>query len=50
MTTVAAKIVSTPRSVLFGTVNVLRGSRAPGDPTDSERRTIEGWILGQVDL
>ena len=35
---------------LFGTVNVLRGSRAPGDPTDSERRTIEGWILGQVDL
>ena len=35
---------------LFGTVNVLRGSRAPGDPTDTERRTIEGWILGQVDL
>ena len=35
---------------LFGTVNVLRGSRAPGDPIDTERRTIEGWILGQVDL
>ena len=35
---------------LFGMVNVLRGSCAPGDPTDTERRTIEGWILGKVDM
>ena len=35
---------------LFGTINVLRGCRAPGDPSDSERRIVEGWILGQADL
>ena len=34
---------------LFGMINVLRGYRAPGDPHDHARRTIEGWILGQTD-
>ena len=34
---------------LFGMINVLRGYRAPGDPHDHTRRTIEGWILGQTD-
>ena len=34
---------------LFGTINVLRGFRAPGDPDDHARRTIEGWILGQAE-
>ena len=33
---------------LFGMINVLRGYRAPGDPHDDTRRTIEGWILGQT--
>ena len=34
---------------LFGMINVLRGCRAPGDPHDHTRRTVEGWILGQTD-
>lgn len=34
---------------LFGMINVLRRYRAPGDPYDDTRRTIEGWILGQRD-
>ena len=34
---------------LFGMINVLRGNRPPGDPSDSTRCTIEGWILGQGD-
>ena len=34
---------------LLGMINVLRGCRAPGDPNDHTRRTIEGWILGQTD-
>ena len=34
---------------LFGMINILRGHRAPGNPHDHARRTIEGWILGQTD-
>ena len=32
---------------LFGMINVLRGNRRPGDPTDPTVRRVEGWILGQ---
>lgn len=34
---------------LFGMINILRGYRAPGDPRDRLRRTVEGWILGQAE-
>jgi hypothetical protein len=34
---------------LIGLLNILRGQRAPGDPTDQVRRRVEGWILGQAD-
>ena len=34
---------------LFGMINVLRGNRPPGDPSDVTRCAIEGWILGQGD-
>jgi len=34
---------------LIGMINILRGNRAPGDPRDRERRTVEGWILGQAE-
>jgi hypothetical protein len=34
---------------LVGMINILRGHRPPGDPGDRERRTVEGWILGQAE-
>ena len=34
---------------LFGMINILRGCRTPGDPSDPILNTVEGWILGQAD-